>query len=121
MSGLFFFSLFLVLYTHTMSLWPVFYKGEKQNGSHYSTYCKACVDHHKSNLETAEFERGEELDATGQLATDERSRKEMAKWIGDAHVAKEAEELDDETICEQPALSSNLAHTQKWAIPAVWR
>jgi hypothetical protein len=55
-----------------MSLWRCFHKGEKQNASHYSAYCKACVEHHKSDLETVELRRGEELDAAEQLATEER-------------------------------------------------
>jgi len=58
------------------SLWPFFHRGEKQNLSHYTAFCKACVAHHKSILEKEELENGEELDAAEQLATEERIFKE---------------------------------------------
>jgi hypothetical protein len=62
----------------SLTLWPFFHKGEKQNGSHFSTYCKACVNHHKLVLEAIEQERlgGQELDPAEQLVTTERIFKE---------------------------------------------
>jgi hypothetical protein len=28
-------------------LWAFFHRGEKQNGTHYHTYCKGCVAQHE--------------------------------------------------------------------------
>jgi len=32
------------------ALWHFFHNGNKQNAVHFTTYCKACIDHHTKDL-----------------------------------------------------------------------
>ena len=57
-------------------LWEYFYRGKKQNNSHFATYCKACVHHFQAETRTAYETRIEDADEAKKFA-------EKQKWFDD--------------------------------------
>jgi len=48
-------------------LWPFFHCGDKQNNSHYKTYCKGCVQHYVIQAKLQDPSDDPKLDATAKV------------------------------------------------------
>ena len=55
--------MYLSYTTMVLKLASFFERGEKQNGSHYHTYCKGCLKHYLAEEEAEAAESGIEIPA----------------------------------------------------------
>ncbi|KAF9466987.1 ribonuclease H-like domain-containing protein [Collybia nuda] len=67
-------------------LWDYFHRGEKQNGTHFHTYCKGCVIHHQLLQDDSE----EELDAASQFNANQQKFQEACTAAGSTRGEKMA-------------------------------
>ena len=59
------------------TLWNHFHWGEKQNSSHYYTFCKGCVAHHEAKLKEAAAADWESWLDTSDTSTELQAKQKL--------------------------------------------